>query len=495
MTISAMHMTGRLLCTLVSCTYTTSCAARFTASLLPCYITKVIPTHPSSTTSTSLSFLGCDFDDAMSFGWSAGDITQAIAVIVKVVKALDDAEGASNDYRKAITFLQGVKRTLHQLHFFTKLGNYPAYGDEIRRNVERIKGPLEKFNALINKYEPSLGRTAAPGRRHNMYQKLMWEYSNAPKALKREIKDSLNELNRLLVGFTLDVVFQVKEKQDSLPDDLRQDFANLTAIIGQYVLTIRADLQANSLEGTKHHSQVLSEFEKYYRKTRLEYLQPMQNEIKALHCEGKENHLQLNERLDQISSAVLEIMRTTGVVDPRAGVRTPEEDLSNHGTVENSIIAQTKHDIRALLNEILAASHQPSRALTATLLATYNITFQDALGRPPRVLQYEIFSDFKMFQTFLQESFSTIPGRRWVETGSFLLTNTSAGKRLTAKNWSRSISRGCHIDMDMLANLPKASAHGDACFVAKCRGILQRDETLLTLTNVPNRSLKWYIAP
>jgi hypothetical protein len=193
-----MHNTG------VVCIYTTtSCTARFTASLLPWYITKVTPTHSSSTASTSSPFPGSDSDDVMSFGWSAGDIAQAITVIVKVVRALDDAEGAPGDYRKAITFLEGVKRTLHQLHFFTKLGKYPAYGDEIQRHVEQIKGPLEKFLALINKYEPSLGRTAAPGRGHNMYRKLRWEYSNAPKALKREIKDSLEELNRLLAGFTL----------------------------------------------------------------------------------------------------------------------------------------------------------------------------------------------------------------------------------------------------------------------------------------------------
>jgi hypothetical protein len=139
----------------------------------------------------------------MSFGWSAGDIAQAIVVIVKVVKALDDANGARDDFRKEITFLEGVKRTLQHLHFFTKLGKYPAYGDEIRRNVERIRSPLEKFLALINKYEPSLGHTAAPGWYRNMCGKLMWEYSDARKALKGEIKDNLDALNRLLQSFTL----------------------------------------------------------------------------------------------------------------------------------------------------------------------------------------------------------------------------------------------------------------------------------------------------
>jgi hypothetical protein len=98
-----------------------------------------------------------------------------------------------------------------------------------------------------------------------------------------------------------------------------------------------------------------------------------------------------------------------------------------------------------------------------------------------------------MFQTFLQESFSTIPGREWVELGSFLLMNTSVGKRLTAKNWSRSIFRGCYVDMCMLMHLPKASTQGGGCFVAECQGSLQQDEALLALSRVPNQSLKWYV--
>ncbi|PQE31181.1 Ankyrin repeat-containing protein [Rutstroemia sp. NJR-2017a WRK4] len=483
MTITAMHMTGRLPCTIVVCTYTTtSCAARLTASLLPWYITEVAPTHPSSTASTSFPFPGCDFDDTMSFGWSAGDIAQAITVIVKVVKTLDDAEGAPADYRKAITFLEGVERTLHQLQLFTKLGKYPAYGDEIRRNVERIKGPLDKFLAVIHKYEPSLGRTAPPGRCHNMYKKLRWEYSNAPKALQKEIKDNLEELNRLLAGFTLDVVVQVQQKQDGLPDDLRQEFANLTSIIGQHVLTIRADFQANYSERTQNHSQVLSALERYHRITSVEHLQPMQNEIKALHFEGKENHLQLNEKLDQLSTAIQGTTKTTAVIEPRTGIEEPEEVLSKDGTAENSTIAHTNHDIGALGKDILAPSDQPSRALVSTLLATYNITFQDALGRHPRVLPFDSFSSFKVFQAFLDDSFATIPGRRWVELGSFLLTNASAGKRLTADNWSTSISRGCLINMDMLMLAHKKPQEGGKCVIKGCTGSLRGDDTSGTST-------------
>ncbi|KAM3067323.1 hypothetical protein ACMFMG_005318 [Clarireedia jacksonii] len=304
----------------------------------------------------------------------------------------------------------------------------------------------------------------------------------------------------------------VNKEQNRLPDDLRQEFANLTAILEQHLVTLEADLQVNRREGSKYHSEVLSQLESYHRMIRQEHLQPIQNEIKTFHFEGKENHLRLSEKLDHLSVAILGITRTTSGINPRLSVEDSGEVLGNHG-IENgrageSAIASTRYDIGALLNEVfymmflciaqllqnffrrLAAPDQPSRALVCKLLSVHNITFQDALGRPPRVLQYEVFSNFKMFQTFLQESFSTVPGRKWVELGSFLLTNTSVGKTLTAKNWSGSIFRGCYVDMNMLIHLPKAPAQGDGCFVAGCHGTLQQDESLLALSQVSNRSLK-----
>jgi hypothetical protein len=51
----------------------------------------------------------------MSFGWSAGDIAQAITLIVKVAKALDSADGAAGDCREAVSFLQSLRHTLEPL--------------------------------------------------------------------------------------------------------------------------------------------------------------------------------------------------------------------------------------------------------------------------------------------------------------------------------------------------------------------------------------------
>ncbi|TGO60692.1 hypothetical protein BCON_0033g00040 [Botryotinia convoluta] len=74
----------------------------------------------------------------MSFGWSAGDIAQAISLIVKVVKALDDGSGAPDEYRKMAVFLENVNLTLKNLHVFATLGVamlHPAGGKHTPKDV------------------------------------------------------------------------------------------------------------------------------------------------------------------------------------------------------------------------------------------------------------------------------------------------------------------------------------------------------------------------
>jgi uncharacterized Zn finger protein len=72
----------------------------------------------------------------MSFGWSAGDIAAAITLFLNLVEALDSRHGAAGDYREAVAFLRDLKRTLEPLQTFTAWNAYPAYGNDIREQVE-----------------------------------------------------------------------------------------------------------------------------------------------------------------------------------------------------------------------------------------------------------------------------------------------------------------------------------------------------------------------
>jgi hypothetical protein len=84
----------------------------------------------------------------MSFGWSAGDIAQDVAFIIKVVKAVDSAGGAAGHYRGAPAFLESLKHTPEPLQTFTALNVYPTYRDEIKQQVEKIKQSVGRFEAI-----------------------------------------------------------------------------------------------------------------------------------------------------------------------------------------------------------------------------------------------------------------------------------------------------------------------------------------------------------
>jgi hypothetical protein len=147
----------------------------------------------------------------MSFGWSAGDIATAIAFIAKVVQALDSASGASVEYREAVAFLRDLERTLEPLHTFTALNAYPAYGELIRKKVVEIKGPIEEFLKVVERYEPSLGAEAKIGHHRNVYKKLEWHFS-IPKdleKLQKKVGDHLVVIDKLLQRLAMQVHFVI----------------------------------------------------------------------------------------------------------------------------------------------------------------------------------------------------------------------------------------------------------------------------------------------
>lgn len=137
----------------------------------------------------------------MSFGWSAGDIAQAITLIAKAVKALDDAEGAPAEYRSTVAFFQSVNATLQKLQSLTNIGRNPSCLDQIRKEVEIIKTPLNRFTAIIQEFDLSLGDKATPGHWKHIPKKLLWRFkdSKAVQNLKEDIQDHLPILDKWLL--------------------------------------------------------------------------------------------------------------------------------------------------------------------------------------------------------------------------------------------------------------------------------------------------------
>jgi hypothetical protein len=144
----------------------------------------------------------------MSFGWSAGDIATAITITYNLIQALDDAHGAANNYREAVAFLDDLKRVLEPLQAFTAWSAYPTYGEEIKKQLEQIRRPVQEFLTVVLKYEPSLGEKARRGWKKSLqttFRKLDWYIFMAKKvlSLKRKIESHMRILDTLMQRLTL----------------------------------------------------------------------------------------------------------------------------------------------------------------------------------------------------------------------------------------------------------------------------------------------------
>jgi len=145
----------------------------------------------------------------MSFGWSAGDISMAIAIIIKTVKALDEANGAANEYRETISFLQNLHDTLDKLLVFSRKEKEDQLENrlQLRNQVEAMKPKVMEFLIYINKrYEDSLGTRQPGAGKKKSYTincvkgKLEWAVftSAKVKALKEAVVLNMQNIDRLV---------------------------------------------------------------------------------------------------------------------------------------------------------------------------------------------------------------------------------------------------------------------------------------------------------
>ncbi len=136
----------------------------------------------------------------MSFGWSAGDLAQAIIFIKTVAQALDGVTGAASDYRATVDFLESLKLTLEPLPSLSLIGLPIALKDNISSQLARIKQPVQDFGKEAAKLLPSLGDCAPRRRFSNVKSKLQWHFliSNRADKLKTQISRDLQVLDTLL---------------------------------------------------------------------------------------------------------------------------------------------------------------------------------------------------------------------------------------------------------------------------------------------------------
>ncbi|KAF7866801.1 hypothetical protein EAF04_005643 [Stromatinia cepivora] len=446
----------------------------------------------------------------MSFGWSAGDIAQAISLIVKTVKALDGAEGAPADFRNTVTFFQSVNLTLQRLQSLINIGKHSSYDDEIRKEVEIIKPSLERFLAISQNFENSLGDKAIPGRWKHIPKKLLWRFkdSKAVQNLKEEIKDHLPILDKWMLFSMIEIIQDLPAELKTQSIDILNN--HMVSILQRQLNPIQDELQMVRTEGREHYKDVSLKVEQS-----ILTLRPLQLDIASQGHTIQRNFDKVISKLEDKNSyddAVKAINEhTTNTLKGMFGkIQTlPHTCFQEAGAIragENSLIFTTSPRIssqtieqeagnRESLRKIyymillyaglmarnlllrLAKMMEPSRALTPVLLAKYHITFQDALGRRPRILQFDTFVNFKVFQAFLLESFTGTAGRGWVERGSYLLEDSSTKTVLSADTWSRLVFPGCCVGMAMVVGRSNPSQDflipENKCPASGCSGTLR----------------------
>ncbi|CZR55057.1 uncharacterized protein PAC_04943 [Phialocephala subalpina] len=408
----------------------------------------------------------------MSFGWSANDISQAIGLVIKVVKALDSANGAAADYREAVGFLRSLKRTLEPLQTFAGLELYPTYGEEIRQHVEKIQGPISKFLASAAKFEPQLGSSAKPGRHRGLKKKLEWRGD-----LRTAFTDVLDPRLVELLQLHLEPLAEHFDQYEFTLPILQIEGSEHAQTMNHHLENIITHLQKQDLDLAEAVSTVKMYIENATLALKQEIVQQQASGYsRGLRSTASQHRNQLERSLDIMAQY------PQGIV-----IKESLQELSvchrwdycvTHGGRYYLAFLYLGHFLRNFFLTVPLVV-RPKPALTPILIAKYHISFYDAIGRSPRVLDYDCFANYKVFQAFLEDSFAGSPGASWVELGLYQLANARNGLTISSDTWSRMISPGSHINMSMLvgqvlARTSKSQSSEEVCPTLDCEGVLQK---------------------
>ncbi|KUJ06837.1 uncharacterized protein LY89DRAFT_743474 [Mollisia scopiformis] len=426
----------------------------------------------------------------MSFGWSAGDIAAALTVAYNLIQALDSVDGAAGNYREAVSFLQHLKRTLEPLQSFTAWSAYPEYGADISEQVSFIREPVEQFLVKVLKFEPCLGDKTRGGNHRHVFQKLQWYMFMSKKvfALEKKIGSHMRIIDSLMQRLTMDMVWRT---QQTLPDTLRLTFQE----------TIRPDIMATLRENLSPlRSTLLEDGRSQARESSETLVTTSSKDYGELTSAMEHMKLQINSSeiiLRNIETSLrgacskprqkallgldqpCDLERTTGTLNLDSG-DLPSAKVARESLQEIYYLVFLYLGC-FLKNLFLAISRmvQPPRALMPKLLAQYNISFLDAIGRPPRVLPFEYFRSFKVLQAFIQDDFKSLPGGTWVDRGKYLIVSLANNRALNEQNWNRTIAPGAKVAMSMIVRkrLRSSTTNRERCPEPSCSGTWVRSKT------------------
>ncbi|PMD49113.1 uncharacterized protein K444DRAFT_301242 [Hyaloscypha bicolor E] len=410
----------------------------------------------------------------MSFGWSAGGIATAVKLIYSLIQALNSCDGAASDYREAVGFLRDLNRTLDPLQSFAAWRAYPSYAKDIEEQVAQVREPVESFLKAVTKFEPSLRQYASSAYHRDVFKKLHWHILVSKKvlALRKRVESHMRIIDTLVQRLTLDIVSTIqtqlpRDLRTVVDDALRPDLMNL---LRENLLPLHEKLLANVKD--EHDMQ----YERLAAKT-FECYEGLSSDVQWI----KQNIGKPSQIQEEINSAL-------------SGSNSSRKLQPKRGGIQGDIGEEREESLRDiyylvflylglfLKNLLLALSRLviPSRALMPTLLAKYNISFLDALGRSPRILPYEFFQSLEILQAFVKHEFRFLPGSSLVHRGDYLLISSIGERVLTTANSNTLLRRGSTVTMSVVSRkLPESSSDSATfqCPQEGCTGQLQSSAT------------------
>lgn len=154
---------------------------------------------PSATTAANQSV-------NMSFGWSVGDLVGAAQLLRKIVIALKDAGGASDEYGEEMAFLQSLAVTLRHLD---ALQLAPLERDvllSLQEHCIQVREPMLIFlKDIQHRFQGPLGQKQSWTNAVATSRKVQWALSVSKRVrrLRRRISGSIDAIQLCLSHQTL----------------------------------------------------------------------------------------------------------------------------------------------------------------------------------------------------------------------------------------------------------------------------------------------------
>ncbi|TVY49065.1 hypothetical protein LOCC1_G001366 [Lachnellula occidentalis] len=424
------------------------------------------------------------------FGWSVGDLVASLQLVVKIAGALKETGGAKSDYQESIDFLFGLETTLQNLRSVAPILVNQSQETAVQLEAQKIVKPLSIFLAKIQKLNGDLGLESKRNPWRTAPRKVQWAVfvSKEVKKLRDRISVPMFSLNILLQSQTLHAVSSLQER---LPSDISERLAS--GIENAVSKGLRDEL--DSLRGMMRRYEVYSTVtpgdksrEADQTTQSLTALQPEQ--LPLGQPAGQSPDSSLNSRLEKLAndqlvemkslktslSTITALQRLPPAVskskDPCMSSITPFSELKR--TFAKCIVLLVL-SLRELFNSTLIylgphfllfmlTFKELGSRIPKMLLGNNNILFEDVLGRR-KYLPVEFFQHYNVFNTFLRESFTGVPGQRYVFNQQYRLTD-SRNELVDSTIWKQTIEKRSKIMMAVI--LGKLTEDEISCPSSSC---------------------------